>query len=110
MLKANIVMNDSSILNNVYLFKSKKLDDTIINSKKEAEKAIAAERTIFFSGQYIQGGIIPQQIASYDLFEDEEDVQKRLDDFISRNSGIWDLNDTSEFIMEYRKELLDLLK
>lgn len=36
--------------------------------------------------------------------------EMKLEKFIKDNSGIWDLNDTYEFIMEYKNELLELIK
>lgn len=110
MLKANIVMNDGSKLHNVNLFRGKNLSDTIINSPKEAEELLEGDRTLFFGGKYVQGGFIPKQVSTYKLFEDDESIKTRLDEFIRKNNTCWDLNDTSEFIMEYRKELLNLLK
>lgn len=41
--------------------------------------------------------------------KNDEIVKERLDNFIKEKSWIWDLTDTLEFIMEYRKELLEIL-
>lgn len=38
------------------------------------------------------------------------DAEVALDNFIKTNSGIWDLNDTKEFLIEYKREIIELLK
>jgi hypothetical protein len=38
------------------------------------------------------------------------DAEFALDNFIKTNSGIWDLNDTKEFLMEYKNEVIKLLR
>jgi len=37
------------------------------------------------------------------------DAEQSLTDFIKDNSSIWDLNDTKDFIMEHKKDLLKLI-
>ena len=37
------------------------------------------------------------------------DAEQSLDDFIKENSDIWDLNDTKDFIVKHKKELLKLI-
>jgi len=37
------------------------------------------------------------------------DAEKSLDEFIKANSDLWDLNDTKDFILKHKKELLKLI-
>lgn len=67
-------------------------------------------RTLYFGGMYVQGGLIPEQIMHYDLYEDEDSVEKRIKDFVDNNNSYFDTNDTAEYILEYREQLLEILK
>lgn len=75
---------------------------------KKKEKS--GHKITFFGGKYVQGGFISEQVEQYELYTNSEDIKKKLQKFIEKNHGIWDLKDTCEFIMEYRSELLKILK
>ncbi len=50
------------------------------------------------------------KIADYELVEDKEDVENRIKEFVKETPTVLDTNDTAEFIIEHRQELLELLK
>jgi len=110
MIKVNIIMKDHSMLNSVNLFKGQQLGDTIIETKSEAINYLHGERIVYFGGKYVQGRLIPNQIMHYDLYEDEDTVEKKIKDFVKNNNSYFDTNDTAEYILEYRKQLLEILK
>lgn len=112
MLKADIVMMDDTILNDVMLFKDRNLGDSQILTREEAEEYLnfEGEKIVYFSGKYVQGGLIPKQIMEYELNEDSATVEKRIKDFVKNNNTVFDTNDTAEYIIEYRDQLLKLLK
>lgn len=112
MVKLNIEMNDGTLLKEVMLFKNKDLGDSVMRTKGAVNAFLKfhGDKTIWYSGMYNQGGLIPSQISNYEIIEDTEEVKSELDEFIKNNSSIWDLNDTSEFIMYHREELLRILR
>lgn len=112
LVMADIVMMDNTILNQVRLYKSKELGDSIITTKDEADKILDFESsgTIYFSGQYVQGGLITGRIMEYQIFEENESLDEKIDALIERTSDIYDLNDTAEWIMNNREELLKILR
>ncbi|MCM3109935.1 hypothetical protein [Lederbergia lenta] len=112
MLKANIIMMDETILKEVMLFKDRNMGDSQILTKKEAERYLNSESkgSVYFGGKYVQGWLIPKRIMEYTLIEDSENFEKRVTEFVGKNNTIFDTNDTAAYIIEYRDELLKLLK
>ena len=112
MLKINIIMVDGTDLKDISIFKNKELADSIVSTKAEIIQLLNFEnsRIVYFSGKHDQGGLIPQKILEYEFIDDEKDVGNKLKQFINDNSSIYDLNDTCEFIMLYREQLLNILK
>lgn len=110
MLKADIVMKDNTMLNQVMLFKHKDLGDSQILTKSEVIKYLHGNKTVFFGGNYVQGWFIPQQILHYNLYEDADSVETRVKEFVRNNNSVFDTNDTAEYIIEYREQLLELLR
>lgn len=112
MVKVNIKMLDETFLSEVFLFKNKDMGESVVRTKEGVRVIFMTQkdRTVWYSGKYTQGWIIPSQIESYEIIEDTEEVKVKLNEFIKKNSGIWDLNDTSEFIMYHREELLRILR
>ncbi|WP_080845650.1 hypothetical protein [Cytobacillus gottheilii] len=112
MIKADIVMMDETILNDVMLFRDRNLGDAQILTREEAEKHLNfdSDRIVYFSGKFVQGGLIPKQIMEYKLKEDSETIKNRIKEFVKNNNSIYDTNDTAEYIIEYREQLLKLLK
>lgn len=117
MIKANIVMKDGTELKEVLLFKTKELGDSEIKTKEYAKYILSGQndkhaKHIYVCGKYIQGGIIPQQIASYEIIDDEKEVRESLLNFIKEENTIYDLNysDVIDFIMDNRETLQKILK
>lgn len=112
MIKADIVMMDGSVLNEVMLFKDRNLGDSQILTKEEADEYLdfESDKIVYFSGKYVQGGIISKQIMEYELKGDSETVEERIKEFVKNNNSVYDTNDTAEYIIEYREQLLKLLK
>lgn len=108
MLKANVILKDHTILKQVKLFKSKDMGDTQILTESEAISHLHGNKIVFFGGLYVQGGFIPEQILNYQLFEDENMIEKRIKDFVSNAPTYY--VDTADFILNHREELLKLLK
>lgn len=81
-----------------------------MQAKSEAEKLLQENRTIFFCGKYIQGGISVGVIADCFLCEDTEYVEYRIFDFVESVNTIYDKTDIANFIIEYREDILRLLK
>jgi len=113
-MKVNIIMADESELKEVNVFRNKELGDSIATTKSEIEELLNFEnnKTVYFGGKYIQGGIIPKKISEYEIIDDEEEVSLKLSKFVKENSGIYDINypDVSCFIFENRQELLKILR
>lgn len=112
MLKADIVLMDNTILNQVMLFKGKDLKSAQIHSKEEAEELLDLEsnRTLYFCGKYVQGSLIVKQIMEYQLFDDTDSIEARIKEFVQKNNSVFDTNDTAEYIIEYREQLQQLLR
>lgn len=112
MLKADITLIDNTVLNQVLLFKSKDLKSTQIYTKEEAEELLDFEsnRVIYFCGKYVQGSLIVDQIMEYQLFDEADSMEAKIKDFVRNNNTIFDTNDTAEYIIEYREQLLQLLR
>lgn len=74
-MKANIIMTDESELKEVYIFRNKELGDSIVSTKEEIELLLNfdSDKTIYFSGNYIQGGLIPKRIQEYEIIDDEKE-------------------------------------
>lgn len=113
MINLNIVMEDGTKLNDIQIFKQMDLGDSIINNKSEAINYIEENRDkiLYFSGQYVQGGIIMKKIDIYEIYdEDENSFEDKINTFVTSNSGIYDATDIAAFIIDHKEELKDLLK
>lgn len=68
-------MTDESELKEVYIFRNKELGDSIVSTKEEIELLLNfdSDKTIYFSGNYIQGGLIPKRIQEYEIIDDEKE-------------------------------------
>ena len=112
-MKVNIKMVDGSELKKVYIFTHKELGDSIVSTKSEIEKLLNSEnnKTVYFSGSHVQGGIIPKRISEYEFIDDEKEVSLELLNFIEENNHIYGFNnnDVVNFIIEYRQEILKIL-
>lgn len=113
-MKINITMFDDTELREVNLFRSKELGDSIVTTKFEINELLDfdSNKTVWFSGDYVQGSLIPQRIQEYEIVDDTQDVLKELDKFIKDNQDIWDINvpDVRDFIFENREKLLKILR
>lgn len=112
MLKADITLMDNTILNQVMLFKSKDLKSSQIYTKVEAEELLDFEsnRVIYFCGKYVHGSLIVKHIMEYQLFEESDSIEAKIKEFVLKNNTVVDTNDTAEYIIEYREQLLQLLR
>lgn len=112
MLKADITLIYNTVLNQVMLFKSKDLKSTQIYTKVEAEDLLDFESNsvIYFCGKYVQGSLIVKQIMEYRLFEESDSIEAKIKEFVQNNNSVFDTNDTAEYIIEYREQLLKLLR
>ncbi|MCD3329318.1 hypothetical protein [Clostridium botulinum] len=86
-MKLNITMKDGSILNDVRVFYMPTLEDSLMTARKQFTTAMKSNKTIFFSGKYIQGGFIPKQVKSYEFLE----YEKSIDELIAFNKKSEDL-------------------
>lgn len=107
-------MSDGSELKEVSLFKNKELGDSIASTKAEIEELLNFEnnRTVFFGGDYIRGGLIPRKIIEYEVIDDTEGVSSQLLRFVRLNQDIYDINipDVVDFIMRNREGILEILR
>lgn len=112
MLRVNLKMADGSELKEVCIFSSKELGDSLINDKNEILKMFNENKTVWFSGNHVQGGFIPQRISYYEFIDDDNDVSKKLLDFIIESNGYWDINytDVRDWVMYNRSKLLEIIK
>lgn len=109
MLKFNITMNDGTILNKVILFKSKELGDSRIRTVFYATYLLqTSNQTLYFSGNFVQGGLIPKNIKSYELIDDVEEVRDKINDMLF-DYEIVDSRDVVNFILKNRNELVAIL-
>lgn len=113
-MKVNVWMSDGSELKEVNLFRNKELGDSIVSTKAEIEELLNFEnnRTVFFSGMYVQGGLIPRKIIEYEIIDDTEDVSSQLLRFVKSNQDIYDINvpDVVDFIVQNRDGILKILR
>jgi len=115
-MKVNIWMADSSELKEVNIFKSKELGDSIISTRSEIEELLNFEnnRTVYFGGKYIQGGIIPQRILEYEIIDDEPDVFNAILNFLDNENIPEMFGVTTEYmakwIIKNREKLLKILR
>jgi len=110
MIKVNLQMADGSELKEVYIFTNKDLGDSVINNKDEIVELFKGNKRIYFSGSHIQGGLIQQKITYYEFVDDTEDVENKLTDFVNSLSTIYDKTDMVGFIMDYRTEILKIIR
>lgn len=114
MLKLNLKMNDGTELKEVIVFRSKEMGDSAIRSKGLFKVFLEMEehkyKTLWFSGKFVQGWLIPVNISEYEFIEDTEEVKENIQKIIDKNSGLYDSNDTLEFVINHREELLRILK
>ncbi|QPW62133.1 hypothetical protein [Clostridium botulinum] len=75
-MKLNITMKDGSILNDVRVFYMPTLEDSLMTTRKQFTTAMKSNKTIFFSGKYIQRGFIPKQVKSYEFLEHEKSIDE----------------------------------
>lgn len=109
-LKADIILKDNTMLNQVMLFKSKDLGESRILTESEAIKYLHNDGTVFFCGKYVQGGVIPKQILHYNLYvEDEEKLDSKIREFVY--DAVWhSREDIADFIIENKGMLLEVLR
>lgn len=109
MLKADIIMKGNTMLNQVMLFKNKNLGESQILTESEAIKYLHDNKTIFFCGKYVQGGLIPNQILSYRLYNDEEgELDKKIKDYVY--DSVWHKREEiAEFITKHKHKLSEIL-
>ena len=102
-----VVLEDGSILNEVYLFVE---DKAVARTHEEIEKLMRRDciRGIRFSGRHIQGKFINKNVRTW-CFMKGGGI---LEDFIRKNQDIYDINvpDVTSLIKDNKEELLDLLK
>jgi hypothetical protein len=61
--RVNIILKDGSQINNVYVYSTQQLYDSILDSKERVsiflngDQIFDRNQTIYFSNEYIQGGI-----------------------------------------------------
>lgn len=116
MIKANITMKDGTELKEVLLFKTKGLGDSEITSKGYAILTLKGEnpslKQVYIGNKYIQGAIIPQQIESYELIDNDKEVREFLLNFIQKDNMTYDLDSSvvTDFIIDNRENLLEILK
>ena len=113
-MKANIIMVDESELKEVYIFRNKELGDSIVSTKEEIELLLNfdSDKTIYFSGNYIQGGLIPKRIQEYEIIDNEKELSIKLLDYVKKHQDIYDINinDVVSFILDNRQNLLKILR
>ena len=116
MIKVNITMQDGTELKDVSLFESKDLGNSEIRSKEKVRLILNGRdpslKNIYICGKYVQGGIIPQQVANYEIIDDKKKIRQSLLGFIREKNTIYDLNysDVADFMLDNREELLRMLK
>lgn len=107
-------MSDGSELKEVNLFKNKELGDSIVSTKAEIEELLNFKnnKTVFFSGIYVQGGLIPCRVTEYEIIDDTEDVSSQLLHFVRLNQDIYDINilDVVDFMVRNRDGILKILR
>ena len=113
-MKVDIWMSDGSELKEINLFRGKELGDSIVSTKAEIEELLNFEnnRTVFFSGMYIQGALILHKIIEYKIIDDIEDVSSQLLGFVKSNQDIYDINipDVVDFMVQNRDGILKILR
>lgn len=109
MLKFNITMNNGTILPKVILYKSKEMGDSRLRTGVYARYLLqSSTQTIYFSNEYVQGGLIPQNIKSYELIDDVEEIRDKICDMLF-DYEIVDSRNIVNFILKNRNELVAIL-
>lgn len=109
MLKFNITMNDGTTLHKIILYKSKEMGDSRLRTDIYARYLLqTSEKTLYFSNEYVQGGLIPQNIKSYELIDDTEEIRDKINDMLF-DYEIVDSRDVVNFILKNRNELVAIL-
>lgn len=103
-----VVLEDGSILNEIYLFME---DKVVARTYEEIEKLMKKDyiRGIKFSGRHIQGKFINKNVKTWYFMKGSGNI---LEDFIRKSQDIYDINvpDVTSLIQDNKEELLDLLK
>jgi hypothetical protein len=112
-VKVNLKMADGSELKEVNIFRTKELSDSIITDYNELEEVLKTNqpKSLWFSGKYVQGSIIPQRILSYKIIDESEELEDKLREFISETNTIWDINysDVAGYMVENKEALAKIL-
>lgn len=103
-----VVLEDGSILNEIYLFME---DKVVARTHEEIEKLMKKDyiRGINFSGRHIQGKFINKNVKTWYFMKEGGNI---LEDFIRKSQDNYDINvpDVASLIEDNKEELLDLLK
>lgn len=100
--RVNLVLKDDSSINNIHIFKTKLLFQSIVTSKEEIMDILNGKQKIdksgafYIGGDYIQGGISSYtQIKSWSFVEDVDIILKNRYDM----QGIIGVNKMNEYVL-----------
>lgn len=109
MLKVDITLKDGTILKEVMLFKGKEQNSGIESISEASELLNKNSGRICFLGSCTWGDLFVNQILKYEFSDEKKKRENRIKQFVDETSGIYDLNDTAEWIINNKEELRKLL-
>lgn len=110
-MKVDIDLKDGTKMKKLILFTGIEDVDTRIYDSSEVHEALnKSNGQIYYVGACSHGSMLINQIVNYRVLDEEDELEDRIRKFVKETSDIYDLEDTAEWIMYNKDELLRLLQ